>query len=174
MNFFSFKKVKKSVKPSPFINPSKMDKKNFRRLFMPCLSATLGCVFGTVGVANVISNLVGINHKLGVEHDVVEGDSKAKKIARIVANVFALIGAFVLAWATFTIGASLLTLGASVGILGAMNAGILAALPKLMVAVGSLFAGVVLNRLGDGPKLATPKPLVERIRNNVQQFRRAL
>ncbi len=141
---------------------------------MPCLSATLGCVFGTVGVANVISNLVSINHRLGVEHPHVNGDTKKKQIARIVANAFALIGAFVLAWATFAIGASLLTLGASVGILGAMNAGILAALPKLMVAVGSLFAGVVMNRLGDGPRLAAPMPLVERVRNNVQEFRRAL
>jgi hypothetical protein len=74
-------------------------------------------------------------------------DSKCKQIARIVGNIFNLIGHFCIAIGMITMGATLFTVGPAGGFLMGLNEGLTASLPYLIGSVSCLGTGLIIQQI---------------------------
>lgn len=74
-------------------------------------------------------------------------DTKCKQIARIVGNIFNLIGRFCIAVGMITMGATLFTVGPTAGILIGLNEALAASLPYLVCSLGTLSTGLIIHQI---------------------------
>lgn len=119
---------------------------------MAGLAGCCGCLFGCVGVTKVFNAISEGTTLLRREVEPVRGaDTRAKQISRIAANALLFAGGIALAWAALSISATLFSVGATAGLIVGLQTAMSVALPKIIIAVGTLVGGTVLNRLGGGP-----------------------
>ena len=138
---------------------------------MAGLAGCCGCLFGCVGVTKVFNAISEGTNLLRREVEPIRGpDTRAKQISRIAANTLLFAGSIALAWAALSISATLFSVGATAGLIVGLQQGLALALPKLIIAVGTLVGGTVLNRLGGGP-VYNPQDQVARIQAALNQAR---
>lgn len=74
-------------------------------------------------------------------------DSTTKRIARIVANIFNLVGRFSIAVGMITMGATLFTFGPTLGFLDGINQAIGASIPYLVGSLANLGTGLIIHQI---------------------------